>query len=66
MDQKLESESNGLMYLSPQIPDTHEWDIHTPTVNGQKYWISNVRTTPRVYQCAFSPQQAVYTLGLTE
>ncbi|KAF9964008.1 hypothetical protein BGZ65_011599 [Modicella reniformis] len=23
------------------IPETHEWDIHTPTINGQKYWISN-------------------------
>ncbi|KAF9910842.1 hypothetical protein EC991_005305 [Linnemannia zychae] len=23
------------------IPETHEWDIHTPTIKGQKYWISN-------------------------
>ncbi|KAF9584912.1 hypothetical protein BGW38_004720 [Lunasporangiospora selenospora] len=23
------------------IPETHEWDIHTPTINAQKYWISN-------------------------
>ncbi|KAG0363917.1 acyl-CoA dehydrogenase/oxidase [Gamsiella multidivaricata] len=23
------------------IPETHEWDVHTPTINGQKYWISN-------------------------
>ncbi|KAF9996304.1 hypothetical protein BGZ79_009969 [Entomortierella chlamydospora] len=23
------------------IPETHEWDIHTQTINGQKYWISN-------------------------
>ncbi|KAG0322331.1 hypothetical protein BGZ97_007419 [Linnemannia gamsii] len=23
------------------IPETHEWDIHTPTTKGQKYWISN-------------------------
>ncbi|KAF9329325.1 hypothetical protein BGZ91_000616 [Linnemannia elongata] len=23
------------------IHETHEWDIHTPTIKGQKYWISN-------------------------
>ncbi|KAF9117037.1 hypothetical protein BGX27_005587 [Mortierella sp. AM989] len=23
------------------IPETQEWDIHTQTINGQKYWISN-------------------------
>ncbi|KAG0207861.1 hypothetical protein BGX28_001010 [Mortierella sp. GBA30] len=23
------------------IPEMHEWDIHTPTIKGQKYWITN-------------------------
>jgi len=28
-----------------QHPETHEWEIHTPTVKAQKYWITNVRKT---------------------
>ncbi|KAI1318003.1 hypothetical protein EDD11_007386 [Mortierella claussenii] len=23
------------------LPETHEWEIHTPTVKAQKYWITN-------------------------
>lgn len=28
--------------LCLQLPETHEWEIHTPTVKAQKYWITNV------------------------
>ncbi|KAF9989117.1 hypothetical protein BGZ75_007489 [Mortierella antarctica] len=23
------------------IPETHEWEVHTPTIKGLKYWITN-------------------------